>query len=143
MKTKASKTKGRPLLNTITSKRHGDGSLRLRRIRLGLTRNRMAELGGIPVSRIVRAEEYVADKERGEPTWRSWSPALQSVADLMDRLEREDAEYDAAEAAESASVAAAVSVAADPWHLKRLQEQLPQGSKITITLPSGLELKVL
>ena len=123
------RTRDIPHQRTIMTQRHGDGPLFRRRVRLGLTRTRMAEIGGFPASRIVRAEMYDCCKANGDAILHRWTPILDCVPQLLDRLEREQGTGGVAEA--------------DECHLKGLRAALPEGSKITITLPSGLELKVL
>lgn len=135
------RTRDIPHRRTIMTQRHGTGPLFRRRVRLGLTRTRMAEIGGFPTSRIVRAEMYDCCKANGDAILHRWTPTLDCVPQLLDRLERKQEQEQEQETKEA--VDAVMTVASDQWHLKDLRAALPEGSKITITLPSGLELKVV
>ena len=146
---------GVPKVNADTARR-GLGELYTRRLKMSLTRKSLAELTGIPMSRICRAE---AKGSRNEAAGRRFdyrfTAADHSVVEAIKEAEaagfsgpampdlpanREAPTPEPDEASDLRATLAVSSVDAGIQHLKRM---LPEGSKITITLPSGLELKVV
>lgn len=129
------------------------GSMQKRRVEIGMTRKEMSKRYRIPVSRVTNTEykcgsneffgrewndgftaadnAVVAALKDAESKTKAVSPALAPPADAEDQRDVDDA------------VNAIVTVTSDQWHLKSLQQALPEGSQITIILPTGLRLRLL
>lgn len=136
---------GVPKVNYDRAKR-GMGSMQETRIRLGLTRQAMSDRYGVPVSRIAHTEYKCSWNEwNGNPANFQFTPANNTVLAALRKAETEIPQtYPALSSREQESVDTAAGLMVDPdkWHLTQLQQQLPAGSKIEITLPTGLRLTV-